>query len=207
MDQREPRESTANPCEGKTSSIRARLDPLEPAWARYDALVATWGARIDLTAARTARARAEILFSDAVVLDDPALVPAGARLIDVGAGVGAPTIPLLLARPDLSATLLEPRRRRVAFLRTAVGSLDLVGRCRVIEGRLEEDPIEGAPFDLALSRATFAPVEWLRRARALAPRAIAMVAGDPLPAGARLAERHYRTPYSDAPRALALYAL
>lgn len=207
MEERKPREHTAPTSGGKGPSIAPRLSPLEPLWARYDALVELWNARQNLIGKKDARGRAEILFADAVVLEDRELLPEGARLVDVGAGVGAPTIPLLLARPDLRATLIEPRRLRVAFLRTAIGELDLGERCAVLERRLEGAPLEGAPFDVALSRATFPPAEWLRRARGLAPRAIAMVAGEPLPEGSLLAERRYALPYSGAPRALGLYAL
>lgn len=207
MEERKPREHTAPPSLSKGASIEARLREISPTWAEYDRLVETWNARLNLTGGKDARARAEILFTDAVVLEDPELLPEGARFVDVGAGVGAPAIPLLLARPDLSATLVEPRRLRVAFLRTAIGTLDLVDRCVVLEQRLEKDGVPGMPFDVAISRATFAPDEWLRRAAGLAPRAIAMVAGEPLPEGDRLAERRYELPYSGAPRALGLYRI
>lgn len=207
MEERKPREHTAPASLGKGPDIEARLRELPPAWAAYDALVETWNARQNLTGGKDAQSRAEILFADAVVLDDPELLPEGARFVDVGAGAGAPAIPLLLARPDLRATLVEPRRLRVAFLRTAIGALELGDRCVVLEQRLAGDGVPGMPFDVALSRATFAPAEWLRRAVGLAPRAVAMVAGEPLPDGERLAERRYRLPFSGSPRALGLYAI
>lgn len=207
MEEREPREHTAPTSLSKGPSIGARLREIAPGWAEYDALVETWNAKLNLVGGKDARSRAEILFADALVLDDPALLPEGTRFVDIGAGVGAPAIPLLLARPDLSATLVEPRRLRVAFLRNAIGTLDLVDRCVVLEQRLADDGVPGMPFDVALSRAVFAPDEWLRRAHALAPRAIAMVAGEPLPEGERLEERRYALPFSSAPRALGLYAV
>ena len=52
------------------------------------------------------------------------LVPAGARVVDVGSGAGLPGIPLALVRPDLTVTLLEPLARRVAFLTECVDRLE-----------------------------------------------------------------------------------
>jgi 16S rRNA (guanine527-N7)-methyltransferase len=40
----------------------------------------------------------------------------GIRVIDIGSGAGFPGIPLAIVRPDLSVTLLEPRKKRTAFL-------------------------------------------------------------------------------------------
>lgn len=205
MGKREFGESTALEADGKPRLSR-RLAHLSIGWTRYGELVRTWNARLNLTGTQEPNALAEILFADAVVLAEKDVVPEGVCFVDVGAGVGAPAIPLLLERQDLSATLVEPRRNRVAFLRTVIGTLGLMDRCRVLEQRLEAAPLDRAPFDLALSRATFAPEEWLRRAVGLAPAAVVMVAGQPLPPGARL-ERSYRLPFSDAPRALGVYPL
>ena len=193
-----------------SDALGARLEPsvLEPLESFAD-LVALWNARLNLTGAREPEALAEVLFGDAMVLSDEALLPRGARFVDVGAGAGAPSLPLLMLRPDLRATLVEPLRKRVAFLRTAIGTFDLAARVTVIEGKLEAEPIAGAPFDVALSRATFEPSEWLARAEPLAPRTLVLVAADPLPEreGATLLEaRAYRLPSKDAPRAIGLYS-
>ena len=180
--------------------------------AAFGALAETWGKRIDLTSARDPAMLSEILFLDALVLRDPALVPEGARLVDVGAGVGAPTIPLLLLREDLSATLIEPRRKRVAFLRSAIGSLGLAARALVVEGKVaDEDPVVPGPAPtVALSRATFAPPKWLRLALAIAPRALVLTAQDEPPAcpeGVRqVADASYTVPRTGAPRRVTAYA-
>jgi 16S rRNA (guanine527-N7)-methyltransferase len=68
------------------------------------------------------------------------LVPIGDRVVDVGSGAGLPGIPLALARPDLTVTLLEPLARRVAFLTECVRRLGLE-RVTVVRGRAEEGPI------------------------------------------------------------------
>jgi 16S rRNA (guanine527-N7)-methyltransferase len=53
------------------------------------------------------------------------LIPAGARVLDVGSGAGLPGIPLAIARPDLRIVLLEAMVRRVAWLEEAVTELGL----------------------------------------------------------------------------------
>jgi 16S rRNA (guanine527-N7)-methyltransferase len=76
------------------------------------------------------------------------VVPADARVVDVGSGAGLPGIPLGLARPDLRLTLVEPMARRVEFLQEAVEEL---GRpWRVVRGRAEERSVVRAvgPVDV-----------------------------------------------------------
>jgi 16S rRNA (guanine527-N7)-methyltransferase len=69
-----------------------------------------------------------------------ALVPAGARVVDVGSGAGLPGIPLALVRPDVTVTLLEPLARRVTFLDECVDRLGLAN-VTVVRGRAEEGPV------------------------------------------------------------------
>ena len=89
------------------------------------------------------------------------LVPAGARVVDVGSGAGLPGIPLALARPDLTVTLLEPLARRVAFLTECVDRLGLE-RVTVVRGRAEEGPVrrELGGADVVTARAV-APLDKL----------------------------------------------
>jgi 16S rRNA (guanine527-N7)-methyltransferase len=102
------------------------------------------------------------------VLNSAALaeaVPVGARVVDVGSGAGLPGIPLGLARPDVTLTLVEPMARRVEFLEEVVGELtadrdDPDGHAmsrswRVIRGRAEDRPVVSAvgPVDVVTARA------------------------------------------------------
>jgi 16S rRNA (guanine527-N7)-methyltransferase len=89
------------------------------------------------------------------------LVPAGSRVVDVGSGAGLPGIPLALARPDLSVTLLEPLARRVAFLDECVERLGL-DNVAVVRGRAEEGPVRRAlgGADVVTARAV-APLDKL----------------------------------------------
>jgi 16S rRNA (guanine527-N7)-methyltransferase len=193
---------------GRPIGVAARA-----ALADFAELVARWNARIDLTAARTPEQLCEVLFADALVLADHALIPDGARVLDVGSGAGAPSLPLALLRPDVSLVLVEPLHKRVAFLRTAVGTLPgLAGRVTVREARLEPSrpAVAGAPFDVALARATFAPASWLPLGLSLASRTLVLTAAEAAPtppAGTACVHAiRYALPRTDAPRTISAYA-
>jgi hypothetical protein len=93
----------------------------EAAIAGWIALIASSGERLDLTSAHDDDELVDLMLADALALA-PTL-HAGARVIDVGSGAGAPGLPLALARPDVEVTLVEPLQRPVALLRAAVGVL------------------------------------------------------------------------------------
>lgn len=123
-------------------------------------LLLTWSARINLTGARSMAALIEAHLPDAFVL--ARLLPAPAHVIDVGSGGGLPALPLALLRPTLAIDLCEPIAKKVAFLRTAVRELGLGGRLRLHAARAEALlAILPARFDVAMSRATLPPAEWL----------------------------------------------
>ncbi len=81
------------------------------------------------------------------------LIEPEARVVDIGSGAGLPGIPLAIARPDLSVTLVEPMLRRTEFLVMAVGELGLP--VAVTRGRAEDpgvrESVGGA--DVVVSRA------------------------------------------------------
>ncbi|MEK6607215.1 MAG: 16S rRNA (guanine(527)-N(7))-methyltransferase RsmG [Myxococcota bacterium] len=128
---------------------------------RYIELILKWSRRVDLTGLTTPEAVANRL-----ILDSLALVRAIAHadsVIDVGSGAGIPGIPLAVARPDLRVTLVEPRERRAAFLRTAI---DVLG----IDARLLAVRLEAVDerFDWVVSKAFLPPEKWVVAARRLA---------------------------------------
>jgi 16S rRNA (guanine527-N7)-methyltransferase len=119
-------------------------------------LLVQWNAGVNLTGARSV---AEVVGEH--VVDSFAmarLVPPGSSVVDVGAGGGLPGLPFAIMRPDARITVVEPRAKRVAFLRTAVRELPLTSAEVVRERAAGLHP--GA-FDVAASRATFPPAEWL----------------------------------------------
>jgi 16S rRNA (guanine527-N7)-methyltransferase len=97
---------------------------------------------------------------DRALLEDsrvllPFLPPGPLRVIDVGSGGGLPGLPLRLARPDLSLTLLEANQRKAAFLVQAAATLGLAG-VEVVARRAEDaghDPRHREAYDFALARA------------------------------------------------------
>lgn len=89
------------------------------------------------------------------------LLPPEATVVDVGSGAGLPGIPLAIARPDCSITLVEPLERRVVFLDEVVAALGL-SNVRVVRGRAEDVVDECGGADVVTSRAV-APLAKLAR--------------------------------------------
>ena len=120
---------------------------------RYLDLVVAWNARMDLTAARSAEELVDLSFADSAALFACGALSEHERWLDVGSGAGAPGLGLALLEPS---SLLE-QQKRVAFLRTVVGTL---GRhAEVVRGRVEDFPERAVAA--AVSRATLPPNEWL----------------------------------------------
>lgn len=67
------------------------------------------------------------------------LLPAGARVADVGSGAGLPGLVLAVVRPDVTVRLVEPLLRRAEYLREVVEDLALSG-VEVVRGRAEDQP-------------------------------------------------------------------
>ena len=138
-------------------------------------LVVAWSERVDLTAARDADTLVDVLLADAALLASAQLT---GSVIDVGSGVGAPAIPLAILRPSLTLTLVEPRERRAAFLRTSCGTLSRPD-IRLLRKRSME--VEPEVAELALSRATLPAPLWLREGARLAQREVWVLLGQDAP--------------------------
>lgn len=138
-------------------------------------LVVAWSERVDLTAARDDETLADLLLADAALLASTQLT---GSVIDVGSGVGAPAIPLAILSPALTLTLVEPRERRAAFLRTSCGSLE---RPDIALLRKRSMEVEAEVADVAISRATLPPPLWLREGARLARHAVWVLLGQDEP--------------------------
>ncbi len=130
----------------------------------YTELLTHWGQRINLTAKPEPSHIIQRHLPDAFFLKtaldstEPCFTA-----VDAGSGAGLPGVILALLCPGLRLTLVEPTRRKCSFLRTVSYELDVP--VSILQQRVEAAQI--SPQDLACSRATWPPEEWLRRARAL----------------------------------------
>ncbi len=173
---------------------------------RWLELLTEWNKRIDLTAARTEAELTDLMLADAGELSrhiGPSL-----RVVDIGTGAGAPGLALALMRPDLELTLVEPLAKRTSFLRTVVGT---IGRTDVTIFRERGEAIAARMpngFDVAISRATLPPPDWIPLALKLAPVAWALIAREEPPEvpGARIdADLAYAWPATGAQRRAVRY--
>ena len=117
--------------------LRLRDEELARLGDYYNA-VAAWNARLHLVAPC---APAE--FATRHVLESLTALPLleeGARVVDVGSGAGLPVVPCLIARPDLTATLVEASPKKAVFLREALRRVGRHTRARVLAERFERLP-------------------------------------------------------------------
>lgn len=78
-----------------------------------------------------------------------------AKVIDIGAGAGFPSIPLKIVRPDLNFTLLDSLNKRINFLNGVINQLNLKN-IQTIHGRAEDFAKKEEfreQFDIATARA------------------------------------------------------
>ncbi|WP_441251232.1 16S rRNA (guanine(527)-N(7))-methyltransferase RsmG [Kitasatospora sp. McL0602] len=127
-----------------------------PVAARYTELLATAGVQRGLIGPREVPRLWDRHVLNCAVLAE--LLPKGASLCDVGSGAGLPGIPVAMARPDVSVTLLEPLLRRTTFLEEVVRELGL-DNVTVLRGRAEE-MVGKLAVDVVTARAV-APMERL----------------------------------------------
>lgn len=123
-------------------------DELAIRLAVYAALVLDANRRLNLTGAKTGAAFAAHILDALTIRADVA-----SPLIDVGSGNGVPGIPLAVAT-NARVALLEPIKKRAAFLRGALDALSLDGE--VIDARAEDaarDPAYREQFRTATARA------------------------------------------------------
>jgi 16S rRNA (guanine527-N7)-methyltransferase len=177
-----------------------------------------WNAKVNLTAITAPEEVLEKHFLDSLaVLPE---VEGATSLVDLGAGAGFPSLPLKLARPELTVTLVDAVGKKVGFLKAAIAALGLKD-ARALHARAEGAPeAESIPrAEVLIARAFMDLPDWLDLAPAyLLPggRVVAML-GKAQPdselqaraseRGLRLVSaRQYRLPFSGAERQVAVFA-
>jgi 16S rRNA (guanine527-N7)-methyltransferase len=123
--------------------------------AAFETLFERWNQSINLSAARTRDEIAEHVDDSLHVVPHIAI---DARVIDVGAGGGFPSLMVAICRPLARVIALEPVHKKHAFLRTAARELELDNFDAFAE-RIEDH--ETRDYDIATSRATFDLRDWL----------------------------------------------
>ncbi len=115
---------------------------------RYYALLVEWNERFNLTAITEKNDVFVKHFLDSI--SAAPLIPQNARVLDIGAGAGFPSLPLKIARDDLSVTCVDSVNKKVTFLGTVIDELGLKN-ARAIHSRAEDLPKTG--YDSVVSRA------------------------------------------------------
>ena len=128
------------------------LDQMDEHWD----LLLEWNERVNLTAILDPEEAASLHYRDSLAAMEHGLE---GPVVDMGSGGGFPGIPLAIAMPSTSFTLVEPRRKRVSFLRTAVSRLGL-RNVKISMSRAEHGTPE--PFQSLVTRATFSKPKDLR---------------------------------------------
>ncbi len=130
---------------------------------KYLKLLHKWNQRINLSGTRSERSLLELHILDALAIV-PHIPARATQLVDVGSGAGFAAVASAIARPDLAVTALEPAHKKHAFLSTVKRELPLANLTPLavrIEDHLADSSF--APFDVAVSRATWPLLDWLER--------------------------------------------
>lgn len=120
----------------------------------YAELLVEWNGKMNLTAITEPEEIEVKHFLDCLMLPKYFNFDYIQTVIDVGAGAGFPSVPLLIYKPDLCLTMMDAINKRLTFLDTAVHALGL--EAQLIHERAEaagQDENYREKFDLATARA------------------------------------------------------
>lgn len=120
----------------------------------YAELLVEWNGKMNLTAITEPEEIEVKHFLDCLMLPKYFNLDYIQMVIDVGAGAGFPSVPLLIYKPDLCLTMMDAINKRLTFLDTAVHALGL--EAQLIHERAEaagQDENYRERFDLATARA------------------------------------------------------
>ena len=105
----------------------------------YSAELRKWNRKINLTSITDERDVIVKHLLDSLSYLKGFAPSAGLRLLDMGSGAGLPAIPLKIACPELSVTLVESVKKKASFLRHVIRTLPL-DQAEVKDVRIEELP-------------------------------------------------------------------
>ena len=120
----------------------------------YAELLVEWNGKMNLTAITEPEEIEVKHFLDCLMLPKYFDLGNTKTVIDVGAGAGFPSVPLLIYNPDLCLTMMDAINKRLTFLDTAVHAIGL--EANLVHARAEDsgqDKNYREMFDLATARA------------------------------------------------------
>ncbi|MBL7662488.1 16S rRNA (guanine(527)-N(7))-methyltransferase RsmG [bacterium] len=142
--------------------LRQELNPKHPEFeasvieclTQYLALLSEWNPKVDLVAPNTTSYWIEhhLLDSAAAGIILEREFGTAASVLDIGSGAGLPGLIIAILNPKRRVILVEPRAKRVSFLKEARRVLALA-QLEVVEKRLEDLGQEFRGIDLAIHRA------------------------------------------------------
>ena len=120
----------------------------------YAELLVEWNGKMNLTAITEPEEIEVKHFLDCLMLPKYFDLGNTKTVIDVGAGAGFPSVPLLIYNPDLCLTMMDAINKRLTFLDTAIHAIGL--EANLVHARAEDsgqDKNYRERFDLATARA------------------------------------------------------
>lgn len=128
---------------------------MDKKFERYRELLLQWNENVNLTAITDPEEIRIKHFEDSLTCLETDLFVPGAKVIDVGTGAGFPGLPLAMARPDISVTLLDSLKKRLLFLDEVIRETETQNAVTV-HARAEDggrDKKLREQFDIVVSRA------------------------------------------------------
>ena len=128
---------------------------MEEQFMVYMSLLLEWNEKMNLTAITEEREVVLKHFVDCLSLVPYLKVSENTKMIDVGTGAGFPGLPVKIACPQVSMTLLDSLQKRIGFLEEAINSMGL-DHVECVHSRAEDggqNPLYREQFDYCVSRA------------------------------------------------------
>lgn len=121
----------------------------------YMSILLEWNKKMNLTSITEEREVVLKHFADSLSLLPYLAISENTKIIDVGTGAGFPGLPVKIACPEVSMTLLDSVQKKIGFLEEAITSMGLE-EIACVHSRAEDgaqNPLYREQFDYCVSRA------------------------------------------------------
>ncbi|MDD3393541.1 MAG: 16S rRNA (guanine(527)-N(7))-methyltransferase RsmG [Clostridia bacterium] len=121
----------------------------------YMSVMLEWNKKMNLTSITEEREVVLKHFADSLSLVPYLTISENTKIIDVGTGAGFPGLPVKIACPQVSVTLLDSVQKKIGFLEEAISAMGL-GEIACVHSRAEDggqNPLFREQFDYCVSRA------------------------------------------------------